>query len=161
MQLSLFVGPKVVKAAEIWAITHYSHRVMLLQRQAANCQLIDPTAACLCTERQCLLSRIAVFIYSRSERPLSAHPALRRISKIQLPEIIETIRRGPRVVRRVPGVSVPEVILDQTQITPTICQRKPAGMPQHVGMDAAEPGASTSRFNNVIDRLSCERLLPL
>lgn len=70
------------------------------------------------------------------------------------------MRCGPCVVRRMSGIPVPEVILDQPQVTPLVRQGKAAGMTQHVGMDAAEASASTSRSDDVIDCLPSERLLP-
>ena len=59
-----------------------------------------------------------------------------------------------------PGIPVPEVILDQPKVAPLVRKGRAAGMPQHMGMDAAEAGASTSRSDNIIDRLPRERLLP-
>ncbi len=80
---------------------------------------------------------------------------------MHLPQIVEPMRRGSRVVGGMPWIPVPEVILDQPQVAALVRQGKAAGMTQHVGMHMSKTRATTSRSDNVIDRLSRERLLPL
>ena len=54
-------------------------------------------------------------------------PLLSRCS-FRLPQIVEPVRSHPRVVRCVPGVTVSEVVLNDSQIMPLVRQGETAGM---------------------------------
>lgn len=54
-------------------------------------------------------------------------PLLSRCS-FRLPQIVEPVRSHPRVVRCVPGVTVSEIVLNDSQIVPLVRQGETAGM---------------------------------
>lgn len=76
----------------------------------------------------------------------------------RLPQPVEPAGGGTRVMRRVPGIAVSEVILDQPQVVAAIGQGEAAGVPQHVRMDGTEPGTFSGCADDVVHRLPCQWL---
>lgn len=107
------------------------------------------------------MQSFAVVRAERSEGWISALRAVRSRCIVGLPKIVKPMRRGSRVVGGMPWIPVPEVVLDQPQVVALVRQGKAAGMTEHVGVHMSKAGAIASRSDDVIDRLSCERLLPL
>ncbi len=77
------------------------------------------------------MSAMTYFSFSsprRSELPLPALPPFRNHCSFRLPQIVEPVRRRPCVMRCVSGISVAEVVLNDSQIAALVGQREAAGM---------------------------------
>ena len=75
--------------------------------------------------------------------------------------------KGPRIVRlrrgcneRVLGIAMPKVILDQPQVVAAVGQREAAGMSKHVRMHERQAGTSGRLGEQIVHRLTRERLPP-
>jgi hypothetical protein len=58
------------------------------------------------------------------------------------------------VMGRVPGITVAEVILDQSEIVAPIREREAARVPEHVRMDRRQPGTRRRDRDQIIDGLT-------
>jgi hypothetical protein len=81
-----------------------------------------------------------------------------RTDQLQIPS-----KRLPatRVMDGMSGVAVAKVILDQPEIVVPIRESEAAGMPQHMRMDRRQSGSLRGGRDQVIDRLTGERLAAL
>ena len=60
----------------------------------------------------------------------------------------------PRVVRRVLGIAVAQVVLQSPQIGALVGEVVSAAVPEHMGPDPAELGFPTGKPDNVVDGLA-------
>jgi hypothetical protein len=58
------------------------------------------------------------------------------------------------------GIPMPKVILDQPQVVAAVGQREAAGMSKHVRMDGRQAGTSGCLGEQIVHRLTRERLPP-
>jgi hypothetical protein len=58
------------------------------------------------------------------------------------------------------GIPMPKVILDQPQVVAAVGQREAAGMSKHVRMHGRQPGTSGRLGQQIVHRLTRERLPP-
>ena len=56
------------------------------------------------------------------------------------------------------GIAMPKVILDQPQVVAAVGQREAAGMSKHVRMYGRQPGTSGRLGEQIVHRLTLERL---
>src|SRR5208283_4136413 len=77
------------------------------------------------------------------------------------PEPFEPPTGGLRVVDGVPGIAVPEVVLDEAQVVPLVSEREATGVPQRVRVGARQAGTLRCHRNQVIHSLPGERLITL
>ena len=64
-------------------------------------------------------------------------------------------------MRCVPGITVSEVVLNDSQVVPLVRQGETAGMAKHMWVDALEPGTGPGGSEDVVYGLPRERLLAL
>src|SRR3954471_12535098 len=83
------------------------------------------------------------------------------VRRLSPPEPLEPTADHARVVNRMLGVAMAQVVLDKTQTVALVGQIEAARVAQHVRMDGTKPCALGRRADEVVHRLAGERLATL